>query len=171
MLNIPDAGGEFTLVGKDKMRPGISIGNSEVGIASLSISAFILRLVCTNGLISKTDMSSAYRHISSAVLDKFPEVMAQLSGELVNQKRQLQFSLESRVHNPEATMLEFNRQFQLNQIERDAVEWGWIFEAGDTMFSVVNSYTNAAQYEDLTADSVHRLQRVGGSVLAMVREG
>ena len=65
-------------------------------------------------------------------------------------------------------MLEFNRQFQLNQMERDAVEWGWIFEAGDTMFSVVNAYTKAAQYEDLAADSVHRLQRVGGSVLAMV---
>jgi len=171
MLNIPDAGGEFTLVGKDKMRPGISIGNSEVGIASLSIAAFILRLICTNGLISKTDLSSAYRHVSSAVLDKFPEVMAQLSGELVNQKRQLQFSLESKVHDPESTMLEFNRQFQLSQIERDAVEWGWIFEAGDTMFSVVNAYTKAAQYEDLAADSVHRLQRVGGSVLAMVREG
>ena len=171
MLNIPDAGGEFTLVGKDKMRPGISIGNSEVGIASLSIAAFILRLVCTNGLISKTDLSSAYRHVLSTVLDKFPEVMAQLSGELVNQKRQLQFSLESKVHNPESTMLEFNRQFQLSQIERDAVEWGWIFEAGETMFSVVNAYTKAAQYEDLAADSVHRLQRVGGSVLAMVREG
>ncbi|MCK5681339.1 DUF932 domain-containing protein [bacterium] len=170
MLNIPDAGGEFTLVGKDKMRPGISIGNSEVGIASLSISAFILRLICTNGLISKTDMSSAYRHVSSTVLDKFPEVMAQLSGELVKQKQQLQFSLESRVDNPESTMLEFNRQFQLNQVERDAVEWGWIFEAGDTMFSVVNAYTKAAQYDGLAADSVHRLQRVGGSVLSMVRE-
>jgi len=83
MLNIPDAGGEFALAGNDKMRPGISIGNSEVGIASLSIAAFILRLVCTNGLIAKTDMSSNYRHISSVVLDKFPEVMGQLSGEIV----------------------------------------------------------------------------------------
>ena len=72
---------------------------------------------------------------------------------------------------PESTMMEFNRQFQLGQIERDAVEWGWIFEAGDTMFHVVNAYTKAAQYEELPADSVHRLQRVGGSVLAMVREG
>ena len=171
MLNIPDAGGEFTLVGKDKMRPGVAIGNSEVGIASLSISAFILRLVCTNGLISKTDMTSSYRHVSSTVLDKFPEVMGQLSGELVKQKQQLQFSLKSRVDNPEATMLEFNRQFQLNQTERDAVEWGWIFEAGETMFAVVNAYTKAAQYDGLAADSVHRLQKVGGSVLAMVREG
>ena len=68
------------------------------------------------------------------------------------------------------TLLEFNRQFNLNQVERDAVEWGWIFEAGDTMFSVVNAYTKAAQYDGLVADSVHRLQRVGGSVLSMVRE-
>ncbi len=170
MLNIPDAAGEFTLVGKDKMRPGISIGNLEVGTASLSIAAFILRLVCTNGLISKTDISSSYRHVSDGILDKFPDVMSQLSGELAQQKRQLQFSLESKVDNPDATMLEFNRQFQLSQTERDAVEWGWIFEAGETMFNVVNAYTKAAQYEDLPADSVHRLQRVGGSVLGMVRQ-
>ena len=88
---------------------------------AFSATINILRLVCMNGLISKSDLSSSYRHVSSTVLDKFTEVMSQLSGELVNQKRQLQFSLESRVDNPESTMLEFNRQFQLNQMERDAL--------------------------------------------------
>jgi hypothetical protein len=169
MLNLPDAGGEFVLRDNDRMKPGISIGNSEVGIASLSIAAFILRLVCTNGMIAKTDMSSAYRHISSTVLDRFPEVMGYLSNQLARQKEQLRFSLQSPVDSPESTFTAFNRQFQLDQRERDAVEWGWIFEAGDTMFHIINAYTKAAQYDELPAESVHRLQRVGGAILGMVR--
>jgi len=169
MLNIPDPGKEFAIQAKDKMRPGISIGNSETGIASLSIAAFILRLVCTNGLISRTDNKSSYRHISSGILDKFPEVMAMLSQEIgQQQQQQFQFSLESKVDNPESTMMSFNRQFALGEQEKQAVEWGWIFEAGETMFNIVNAYTKASQYDGLPADSSHKLQRVGGQILGMV---
>ena len=58
-LSIPDGKKAFDING-DKFTPGISISNSEVGLASLSISAFVLRLICTNGLISKTQESSSY---------------------------------------------------------------------------------------------------------------
>ena len=169
MVNIPDPGKEFAIAAKDKMRPGISIGNSEVGIASLSIAAFILRLVCTNGLISKTETTSSYRHVSSGILDKFPEVMAMLSQEIGQQRQQLQFSIQSKVDNPESTMMLFNRQFALGEQEKQAVEWGWIFEAGETMYNVVNAYTKASQYDGLPADSAHKLQRVGGQILGMVK--
>jgi phenylalanyl-tRNA synthetase alpha subunit len=84
MLNIPDPEKEFTVQTKDTMRPGIAIGNSETGIASLSIAAFTLRLVCTNGLISKTDTTSSYRHVSSGILEKFPEVKAMVSREITS---------------------------------------------------------------------------------------
>ncbi len=169
MLNIPDPGKEFAIQAKDKMRPGISIGNSETGIASLSIAAFILRLVCTNGLISKTETTSSYRHVSSGILDKFPEVMAMLSQEIGQQQQQFQFSLESKVDNPESTMMLFNRQFALGEQEKQAVEWGWIFEAGETMYNIVNAYTKASQYDGLPAESSHKLQRVGGQILGMVK--
>ena len=169
MINIPDPGKEFAITAKDKMRPGISIGNSEVGIASLSIAAFILRLVCTNGLISRTDNKSAYRHVSSGILDKFPEVMNMLSQEISQQKQQFQFSLESKVDNPEITMMLFNRQFALGEQEKQAVEWGWIFEAGESMYNIVNAYTKASQYDGLPAESSHKLQRVGGQILGMVK--
>ena len=169
MLNIPDHRKEFVVTEKDKMRPGISIGNSETGIASLSIAAFILRLVCTNGLISKTDTTSSYRHVSSGILDKFPQIMGQLSREIGQRQQQLQFSLESRVDNPETTMMAFNRQFALGEQEKQAVEWGWIFEAGGSMYNIVNAYTKASQYEGLPAESAHKLQRVGGQILGMVK--
>jgi len=43
-----------------------------VGLASLSVAAFFLRVVCTNGMISKTEVSASYRHISLKTLGEFP---------------------------------------------------------------------------------------------------
>ena len=44
----------------DKLIPVVSVNNSEIeGLASLSVSAFILRLVCTNGMVSKTEISAS----------------------------------------------------------------------------------------------------------------
>jgi hypothetical protein len=63
----------------------------------------------------------------------------------------------------------FNRQFQLGEKEREAVEWGWNQEAGNTMFHVVNAYTRAAQFEGLPAEASYRLQKVGGAILGMVK--
>jgi len=60
-------------------------------------------------------------------------------------------------------------QFQLGEKEREAVEWGWNQEAGNTMFHVVNAYTRAAQFEGLPAEASYRLQKVGGAILGMVK--
>jgi len=92
-----------------------------------------------------------------------------LSQEIGQQQQQLQFSIQSKVDNPESTMMLFNRQFALGEQEKQAVEWGWIFEAGKTMYNIVNAYTKASQYDGLPADSAHKLQRVGGQILGMVK--
>ena len=76
--------------------------------------------------------------------------------------------MESPVDDPIKTIESFNRQFGLNEDERQAVEWAWPQEAGDTMFSVVNAYTRAAQFAGLSAESSYKLQRVGGNVLGML---
>ena len=73
-LSIPDGAKAFDING-DKFQPGISISNSEVGLASLSIEMFVLRLICTNGLISKSDVSASYRHVSTKILSEFPKVL------------------------------------------------------------------------------------------------
>ncbi len=58
-LNIPDSKKSFRVNG-DAITPGLSINNSEVGLSSLHIAAFFLRLVCTNGLIAKTEIGASY---------------------------------------------------------------------------------------------------------------
>jgi hypothetical protein len=166
-LSILDGKKTFDING-DKFRPGISISNSEVGLASLSIAAFILRLVCTNGLVSKTEISASYRHVSTKILDEFPATMEKVSYELGAQKHKIGMSMDSKVDNPLKTIESFNRQFNLNQPQRDAVEWAWPQEVGDNMFAVVNTYTRAAQFKDLSAENSYQLQRVGGNILGML---
>ena len=168
MVNIPDDRETFSVDGH-RMTPGISISNSEVGLAALSISAFVLRLVCTNGMISKTEVTASYRHISTKILDEFPQVLCNVGQELGRQKNLFRLSLESKVTDPESTINNFNRQFQLAKNEIEAVNWALPLEYGETMFHVVNVYTKAAQYRELPAESTHKLQKVGGAILGMVR--
>ena len=62
-MSIPDRSKTFDISG-GRITPGISIANSEVGLASLRIAAFFLRLVCRNGLIAKTQVAVGFRHIA-----------------------------------------------------------------------------------------------------------
>ncbi len=167
LVSVPDDRETFRING-DRMTPGISVSNSEVGLAALSISTFTLRLVCTNGMISKTEVSASYRHVSDKFLSNLPGVLNELKAGYGQQRERFQISLESKVENPEATIESFNRQFELRKEEKEAVEWALAQEYGFTMFSVVNTYTKAAQFELLSAESRFRLQKVGGMVLGMV---
>ena len=117
----------------------------------------------------KTQVAASYRHVSSKILTEMPRVLDKVSMELGQQKKQLQLSVNSPVENPVATLESFNRQFHLKEQQRQAViDWAWPQEAGDTMYHVVNTYTKAAQFEKLPAESSHRLQSVGGNVLEML---
>jgi hypothetical protein len=167
LLSIPDGQHTFKING-DKMIPGISVGNSEVGLASLSISAFILRLVCTNGMVAKTEVSASYRHVSIKILTELPQVFTQVADGLGQQKDRLKLSIESVVADPLVSIERFNREFQLGEQEKSAVAWAWPQEAGGTMFNVINAYTRAAASKGLPAESSFRLQRAGGGLLAML---
>lgn len=168
-LSIPDGNRTFEVTPGDRMTPGISLSNSEVGLASLSIAAFVLRLKCTNGMISQTAVTASYRHVSRKILSEFPHVMENVSLELGKQRDQFRLSIESWVENPESSINSFNRTFQLKKEETEAVEWAFPLEHGNTMFHIVNIYTKAAQYDGLSAESSFRLQKVGGSILGMLR--
>jgi len=145
------------------------VSNSEVGLASLSIAAFFLRLVCTNGMISKTEVSASHRHISLKILGEFPKVLERVSFELGQQESQFRISMQTPVENPLMTIESFNRQFQIGEKEREAVKLGWEQEMGNTLFHVANAYTRAAQFEGLLAEASYRLQKVGGSILGMAK--
>jgi hypothetical protein len=167
-LSILDKKQTFSLNG-GKITPGVSVSNSEVGLACLSISAYLCRLICTNGLVAKTEVKASYKHISLKIFKEFPKVLESVALEVAKKKDQFRISAQSKVDNPLATIESFNRQFQIDKKAKEAIEWAWQREAGDTMFNVVNAYTRAAQFEGLSAESSYRLQKVGGMILEMVQ--
>ena len=117
-LSIMDGEKVFEING-GRFRPGVSISNLEVGLASLSVSAFILRLICTNGMVSKTELSASYRHVSTKILNECPEILDKVSVELGRQRHQIGLSMESPVDDPLKTIESFNRQFGLNEDEEE----------------------------------------------------
>jgi hypothetical protein len=169
VLKMPEYDRTFRLSGDDKIIPGISIANSEVGILALSIEAFYYRLVCTNGLIAKTAVDARYKHISRRVMDEFPLV---LEGVISQSRRgfdRFRISTQTPVSNPESTIETFARQFQITQEEVQIVKQAYYLEEGATMFHVINAFTRAAQDRSLSASGAYRLERAGGQILGMVR--
>src|SRR5210317_2063356 len=108
-------------------------------------------------MVSKTEISASYRHVSTKILDEFPATMDKVSCELGAQKHKIGISMESPVDgDPLKTIESFNRQFNLNQPQKDAVEWAWPQEMGDNMFAVVNAYTRASQFDGLSAENSYQ---------------
>ena len=168
VAKFPEYNRTFGLNG-DRIVPGISIANSEVGILALRIEAYFYRLVCTNGLIAKTPVTSRFKHISRRVLDEFPYVLERVVDESRHSQDKFTISMNTPVEKPAETLKSFNKQFQLSKKEAEAVNHAWDIEPGATMFQVVNAYTSAAKNESLTAQEAYKLEKTGGQILSLVR--
>ena len=169
VLKVPEYDRLFRLAENDKIVPGISIANSEVGILALGLSAFYYRLVCSNGLIDKTSVDARYKHISRRVMDEFPMVLEGVIAQSRHGHDRFRISMEIRVDNPENSIETFCRQFQLAQNEAEIVKQAFYQEAGGSMFHVINAFTRAARDPNLLASDAYKLEKAGGNILAMVK--
>ncbi len=156
-LSLFDEGGSFKLMGHDSMMPGITVGNSEVGVAALSLAFFVMRMVCSNGMVSKTSVAASYRHVRTGIMNEFPAIIDRLSSELSVQKDQFKISLKTHVDNPVNTIETLAHEFNLSPQERKALDWAKQYELGDTMFHVVQVFTKASQDNELSASSAYRI--------------
>jgi len=170
ILKVPEYGRMFGLTEKDKIVPGICIANSEVGLLALSIEAYFYRLVCSNGLISETAVSSRFKHVSRKALETFPQVLGDVVYQSQSSQGRYQMSMQTHVDNPMATIELFSRQFQLSQDETEIVRKAYYLEQGATMFHVINAFTAAAREPDLTAIDAYKMERVGGQILGLVKQ-
>ncbi len=170
VVKVPDFARMFGLAGNDRIVPGTSFSNSEVGVLAFSIEAYFYRLVCSNGLISKTSVASKFKHISRRALEDFPDVLRKVVWESERSQGRFELSTRSPVDDPLASIGSFYKQFQLTQGEAQAVERAWAVEPGSTLFSVINAYTRGAQDRELDTEGAYKLERVGGFILSMVRQ-
>jgi len=170
LLKVPEYSRMFRLTEKDKVVPGISIANSEVGLLALSIEAYFYRLVCSNGLISETAVSSRFKHVSRKALETFPQVLSDVVYQSQSSQGRYQMSMQTHVDNPMATIELFSRQFQLSQDETEIVRKAYYLEEGATMFHVINAFTAAAREPELTDIDAYKMERVGGQILGLVKQ-
>jgi len=168
VLKVPDFARAFGF-GGDKIVPGISIANSEVGVLAFEITAYFYRLVCSNGMIAKTAVASRFRHVSRKALEEFPGLLRQVVYESEHSQRWFEISTQTRLDNPLSTIGSFNRQFTLTKKEAEAVTQAWEIEQRFTMFQVIGAYTRAAHSPDLTAEESYKMERIGGLILSMVK--
>jgi hypothetical protein len=169
VLKVPDFTRAFGFGEKDRIVPGISVANSEVGILAFSIEAYFYRLICSNGLISTVSVASRFKHVSRRALDEFPDILRRVVYESEHSQRRFEISTQTRLDNPLSTIGSFAKQFQLTKKETEAVTHAWETEQGFTMFHVINAYTRAAHDGDLTAEESYRLERIGGMILSTVK--
>jgi len=169
VLKVPEYRRQFALFGQDKIVPGISIANSEVGILALSIEAFYLRLVCTNGMIAETSVDARYKHISRKIMDEFPNVLEGVISQSQRGQDRFMISTQTTVDNPESTIDAFARRFQIDQEQAGIIKQAYYLEQGGTMFHIIQAFTRAAQDARLTATEAYRMERIGGAILGLVK--
>jgi hypothetical protein len=154
---------------QDEIIPGVCFANSEVGILAFNIEAFFYRLVCTNGLISKTSSVSRFKHISQKGIENFRETLACVIQDSFHNQNRFQISRESPVSDPIASIEKFAFQFGLSQAETEVVRQSYYLEQGGTMFHIINAFTASAKTHGLTTAEVYKFEKAGGQILALVK--
>ena len=167
---MPEYARSFEVALKDSVVPGLSIGNSEIGLLSFTIECFYLRVVCTNGMVVPVSAGqSRWKHISRKAFESLPETIRQVAESPNRQQAQMIISVNTPVHNPIQTIENFNKRFGLTLAEGELVKASFAQEPAETMWNMIQAYTGSARSPELTVEAAYRLERVGGQILALVK--
>lgn len=166
-LSIPDPSNRFMVSAGDELVPGVALSNSEVGLKSFNISAYYLRIVCTNGLISTDVVSQSFRHTSTKGLDNFYGTMQSVSQSVLANSDRFKIAINQEAENPQALIANFGKHFRLTQKDIDHVQA--FYESPNTMWAVINAFTAAANAPSLSVGKSAQLQTIGGKILSLVK--
>ena len=130
------------------LRGGIMIGNSEVGLGSVSVEPFVFRKPCTNDLIVSQEKSFRHAHIHLTARELSCR-MAEAIGEAFKvASRILDAFLDTHaepIPDPLEVIRKIAEERQLSQKFTDQVVSGYLAEPEQTRFGVINAFTRAAQ--------------------------
>jgi len=130
------------------LKAGIMIGNSEVGMGSVSVEPFVFRKPCTNDLIVCQEKSFRHAHIHLTAYE-----LTRRMAEAVSEGFQLASSVldkflktrEQPIEDPVETIRKIAEARQLSQKLTDEVVSSYLVEPEPNRFGVINAFTNAAQ--------------------------
>lgn len=178
----------------DVVQYGVMISTSDVGAGSLKVEPFFNRLVCMNGMVMETSFKKA--HLGSRTFESNIAELLSDSTKKLNDAA-FYATVRDYIKgtmNPEIFERELNKMrdassrkienFDLEKVvELTMAEVGVRGEnvrkgilnalasgnegAGLTQWGLVNSFTRAAQLEDIDYDTATDLERAGGAILEL----
>lgn len=166
----------------DPVKYGVVLLNSEVGLGSLSLSSFLFRLICSNGLIVPEREGSLRRiHLGRAMADVNDNYNRSIWREYSNAIKELltgkrfEEIMESMraaaarpiVKDAEVIVEEIGKKFNLSKEEQAMVKAQYEANADRSVWGLVNSVTEAAK-EATTIQRRNELQIIGGKLLPQI---
>jgi len=130
------------------LKAGIMIGNSEVGMGSVSVEPFVFRKPCTNDLIVSRERSFRHAHIHLTAYELTSRMAEAVSEGFKVASSVLDEFLKSReepIQNPVETIRKIAEARKFSQKLTDEVVSSYLVEPEANRFGVINSFTNAAQ--------------------------
>lgn len=130
------------------LKAGILIGNSEVGMGSVSVEPFVFRKPCTNDLIVSQEKSFRHAHIHLTGYEMTRRMAEAVSDGFRIASSVLDIFLKAReepIEDPLETIRKIAEARQFSQKLTDEVVSSYLVEPEANRFGVINAFTNAAQ--------------------------
>ena len=159
--------------GREGLHRGLHLRNSEVGSARVQISTLVYRSICLNGLIMAGGRwTYSRRHVGKAKIDEQVRDAFDSAITLAGKAADSFLSTQGiQVSEPLKVIERIASRYELTKPEHDAANRAFEVEPGDNLFMVINAVTRGGNDDQLSLDSRHRLQELGGRLTALASEG
>jgi hypothetical protein len=129
------------------LKAGVMIGNSEVGMGSVSIEPFVYRLACTNDLVVSKQQSFRHPHTRLSVdeLRKGTALAISIAFRVAASVLDRFLKAREEVMVPVETIRQLTEARKMSQKFADEVASSYAAEPEPTRFGVINAFTRAAQ--------------------------
>ncbi len=149
------------------LKAGIMVGNSEVGMGSVSVEPFVFRKPCTNDLVVAQEKSFRHAHIHLTDFEITRRMAEAISEGFRLASAILEAFLKTRndpIPDPVETIRKLAEARDFSQKFTDQVVSSYAAEPEASRFGVINAFTNAAQR--LAPLQRIEMERFAGSLLA-----
>jgi hypothetical protein len=151
---------------------GLRLRNSEVGNYSFTADAYIMRLVCTNGLMYLIDgervMKRRHVGVTNDKLDEIIEemfaAMPRLKTQIIARNRELR---AKKLSDPEETIRSFLLRHQQPKVVQEAAIKAYSEEPEPTAFGVLQSLTRLGAALREAPDRQHDIELLAGQYAAV----
>lgn len=170
--------GSERVVNGESYRVGVAVQTSEVGTLRLRVSAWIGRLVCSNGLIVNSELGEfvSRRHVGRMDMNELAKGVRGAVGCAMEKADRALVQLDSAraipVADAERAIVQLGRELRLTKNQTRAWLEGHDTTLGEpyvgevSAFSVVNGLTRGAQSDEFEATTRSYLESVAGRILA-----